>query len=147
MKYRNFCIAAMLAVIFAAPAGRAQVTTPTGTMTLGAAAKFVRGCQHDVGHAIGAVAYAAALMGWRVRAVPEVGDWALSALLGIASQEGPEAEHPDLLLALWPGVPGEWEPAALLSASHHRVTIRRLEGEIRGQSVFADGRNDGPERV
>ena len=26
-------------------------------------------------------------------------------------------------------------------------SFRRLEGEIRGQSVFADGRNDGPERV
>jgi nitroreductase len=72
-----------------------------------------RYCQHDVGHAIGAVAYAAALMGWRVRPVPEVGDWQLSGLLGIASQAGAEAEHPDLLLALWPGEPGAWDPGAL----------------------------------
>jgi SagB-type dehydrogenase family enzyme len=74
-----------------------------------------RYCQHDVGHAIGAIAYAAAVMGWRVRPVPEVGDWQLSALLGIASQDGPEAEHPDLLLALWPGEPGTWDPAGLAS--------------------------------
>jgi len=92
-----------------------------------------RYCQHDVGHAIGAVAYAAAVMGWRVRPVPEVGDWQLSALLGIADQDGPEAEHPDLLLALWPGEPGAWDPAgvatllpalrpdlaATLSSDHH----------------------------
>ena len=72
-----------------------------------------RYCQHDVGHAIGAIAYSAAVMGWSVRAVPQVGDWLLASLLGVASQEGPEAEHPDLLLALWPGEPGAWDPEAL----------------------------------
>jgi SagB-type dehydrogenase family enzyme len=72
-----------------------------------------RYCQHDVGHAIGAVGYAAAVMGWRVRPVPQVGDWQLASLLGIASQQGPEAEHPDLLLELWPGEPGPWDPEGL----------------------------------
>jgi SagB-type dehydrogenase family enzyme len=72
-----------------------------------------RYCQHDVGHAVGAISYSAALLGWRVRPVPEVGDWLLGGLLGVASQEGAEAEHPDLLLALWPGEPSAWDPTGL----------------------------------
>ncbi len=51
--------------------------------------------------------------GGALRPVREVGAWQLSALLGIAGPDGPEAEHPDLLLALWPGEPGAWDPAGL----------------------------------
>lgn len=41
-----------------------------------------RYCQLDVGHAIGALRYAAALLGWRLRAVP-MGSVALARLLGL----------------------------------------------------------------
>lgn len=127
-----------------------------------------RYCQHDVGHAIGAIAYAAAVLGWRARPVPQVGDWQLSALLGIASQTGPEAEHPDLLLALWPGEPGDWDPAGLadlvpalrpdrpapLAADHHpwpvieaaSVACSRPEGvaQVQKRAAPERGGSGGP---
>ncbi len=62
-----------------------------------------RYCQHDAGHAIGAVRYAAACLGWRADLVTSVTDAELSQLLGIAEQSGIEAEHPDCLLLLHPG--------------------------------------------
>jgi SagB-type dehydrogenase family enzyme len=61
-----------------------------------------RYCQLDVGHAIAAVAFAASLLGWRTHRVDGVHDEALARLLGIDTQDGPEAEHPDVLLWLAP---------------------------------------------
>ncbi len=61
-----------------------------------------RYCQHDVGHAVGAIAYAAAALGWRVRLLESAGDEDLAVLLGVHEQSGPDAEHPDCLLAVYP---------------------------------------------
>jgi SagB-type dehydrogenase family enzyme len=61
-----------------------------------------RYCQHDVGHAIGALAVAAAGLGWHARLLEEVADPDLARLLGVDDQEGAEAEHPECLLALVP---------------------------------------------
>ncbi len=61
-----------------------------------------RYCQHDVGHAIAALSYAAGALGWRVRAVRDLGDDDLARLLAIDDQEGLEAEHPDILLLVEP---------------------------------------------
>ncbi len=61
-----------------------------------------RYCHHDVGHAIGALAYSAALLGRRIRLIPGIGDDELAQLLGLDRQEGAEAEHPDCLLAVYP---------------------------------------------
>jgi SagB-type dehydrogenase family enzyme len=61
-----------------------------------------RYCQHDVGHALAAVAYAAAAQGWRTRLLTAVADDELSRLLGITGQIGPEREHPDCLMAVSP---------------------------------------------
>jgi len=61
-----------------------------------------RYCHHDVGHAIGSVVFAAATLGWRTTLIQTVSDEQLSLLLGVHHQEGPEAEHPDCLLALYP---------------------------------------------
>jgi SagB-type dehydrogenase family enzyme len=68
-----------------------------------------RYCQLDVGHAVACVAYAAALLGWRVTPVPLAGA-ELAHLLGLdRSADFPEvrrpwseAEEPELLLALQP---------------------------------------------
>ncbi|MCB9475975.1 MAG: SagB/ThcOx family dehydrogenase [Deltaproteobacteria bacterium] len=72
-----------------------------------------RYCQHDVGHAIGAVAVAAAALGWEARLLEGVTDDVLAALLGIADQTGPEAEHPDGLIAVFPQgaefTKGQWK--------------------------------------
>jgi SagB-type dehydrogenase family enzyme len=68
-----------------------------------------RYCQHDAGHALGAVRYAAAALGWSARLLDGPGDAQIAALLGLnrdADYEGVDAldhEHPDALLVV--GVP------------------------------------------
>ncbi len=62
-----------------------------------------RYCQHDAGHAIAAIAIAAAGLGWQTRLLETLGDDAVAAVLGVDRMEGPEAEHPDVLLQLAPG--------------------------------------------
>lgn len=61
-----------------------------------------RYCQHDVGHAIAAVAIAAAGLGWKVRLLEGVPDDTLALVLGTATQTGPEREIPECLLVLYP---------------------------------------------
>ena len=61
-----------------------------------------RYCQHDVGHAVAALALAAASLGWEVRLLESLGDAELDVLLGIMGQSGIEAEHADCLLAVYP---------------------------------------------
>jgi nitroreductase len=64
-----------------------------------------RYCQHDVGHAIGALAIAAAGLGWAARLVEGVPDRKLADLLGVGDQRGPEAEQPECLLLVVPPSP------------------------------------------
>ncbi len=67
-----------------------------------------RYCQLDVGHAVACVAYAAALLGWRVEPVPGLSAAALARLLGLdrpadfgaGRRDDVEREEPELLLAL-----------------------------------------------
>lgn len=64
-----------------------------------------RYCQLDAGHAVGTLAYAAAVLGWSVRLVDTCDDAALARLLGLdrgADYGAAEREHPDLLLAVLP---------------------------------------------
>ncbi|MDH4317314.1 MAG: nitroreductase family protein [Desulfobulbaceae bacterium] len=57
----------------------------------------------DVGHVLGALTFSARLLGWETRFLENINDHDLNRLLGIHLQEGPEAEHADCLLALYPG--------------------------------------------
>lgn len=62
-----------------------------------------RYCQHDVGHAIAAVRYAAALLGWQVRLLDRWGDDQIATLLGLDRVQDfgrAEAEHADLMLQI-----------------------------------------------
>ncbi|ESS73515.1 hypothetical protein MGMO_18c00230 [Methyloglobulus morosus KoM1] len=62
-----------------------------------------RYCQHDVGHAIGTLRYAAAALGWSVRIVENLGSDRLAGLLGLNRNQdftGAETEEPELLLAI-----------------------------------------------
>jgi len=82
-----------------------------------------RYCQHDVGHAIGALRLAAALLGWRLELLPEWSDAQIAALLGLdrdpdyGNAEREEAE----CVALVQRDPGsgirdsQFDPDALLS--------------------------------
>ena len=65
-----------------------------------------RYCQHDCGHAIAAVSYAAAALGWQSRLVLWAADDVVAGLLGLdrdADFASAEAEAPDALL--WVGNP------------------------------------------
>ena len=60
-----------------------------------------RYCQHDVGHALAALRFAAAALGWRVQLLPEWEDARLATLLGLDRAEdfaGAEPEIPELLV-------------------------------------------------
>jgi len=67
-----------------------------------------RYCQHDCGHAIAAVAYAAAALGWRAQLIPGWGDDELAALLGLDRAEDftdAESERPEVALWVGPELP------------------------------------------
>ena len=64
-----------------------------------------RYCQHDVGHALAALSYAAAGLGWRLELLSEVADADLARWLGLDRAEdfvAHESETPDLLLRINP---------------------------------------------
>lgn len=59
-----------------------------------------RYCQHDAGHALGALCFAAAALGWRVALLSALSDTEVAGLLGVdrtTDFTGVEPEHPDLI--------------------------------------------------
>ena len=67
-----------------------------------------RYCQHDCGHAIAAVSYAAASLGWPTRMLDAASDEDVAAVLGLvrsADDHVVEREEPDCLLWVGPGEP------------------------------------------
>ena len=99
-----------------------------------------RYCEHDVGHAIAAVRYAATTLGWQARVLTSWSDAAIGALLGIDRDEDfseAEREHPDVMLVVsaqqldsadskWASATfvraannGEWQGRANVLAAHH----------------------------
>ena len=69
-----------------------------------------RYCQHDAGHAVGALRFAAATLGWSAQVLDEVADETMEALLGLdrdADFEGAERESAELLMAIGPGNPAK----------------------------------------
>src|SRR5262249_39259774 len=66
-------------------------------------------CQHDAGHAVAAVRYAAACLGWSALLLDGAGDEDVSALLGLNQDESfagldpLDREHPDCLLLVGHG--------------------------------------------
>src|SRR5438132_4251397 len=75
-----------------------------------------RYCQHDAGHAIATVRYAAAAFGWSARLIADVSDTTIATVLGLAQPESFSAiaeqdrEHPDALLLVGPfHTPGKGE--------------------------------------
>lgn len=62
-----------------------------------------RYCQLDIGHALGAVRYAAGALGWAARVVDGIGDTELASLMGLDREEdfaGVERDDADLLIAI-----------------------------------------------
>lgn len=67
-------------------------------------ARAFRYCQHDAGHAIAAIGFAAAALGWKATLLDDLGDEAIADILGLPRDQGPEAERPECLLAVYPQV-------------------------------------------
>jgi len=84
-----------------------------------------RYCQHDAGHAIGALRIAAATLGWSALVLQDVADETIEALLGLdraADFDGAERESAELAMALWPG-----EAAARPSSSLDGEAVKELK--------------------
>ena len=82
-----------------------------------------RYCQHDAGHAIGALRLAAAMLGWKMQLLPRWSDDQIATLLGVARDQdyGPaEREEVECIAVVTPGDPaalaGE-DPAGLVEAA------------------------------
>ena len=82
-----------------------------------------RYCQHDTGHAIGALRLSAALLGWRLALLPRWSDAQLSALLGLDRDEdyaGAEREEPECLAIVTADDPRRWlerDPSPLVESA------------------------------
>jgi SagB-type dehydrogenase family enzyme len=89
-----------------------------------------RYCQHDVGHALAALSYAAHVCGWSLRMLPGPSDEDVAGLLGLehGDCEPVEREHPDLLAVVGAGV-SQCDPGQLGSWSPEPVQdeLRALE--------------------
>jgi SagB-type dehydrogenase family enzyme len=90
-----------------------------------------RYCQHDVGHALGSMRFAAAALGWKFRLLDHVGNAAMSQLLGLDRETdypGAEREHPELMALVvrekWAGDRGLCLPKESVS----QVTTSRWYG-------------------
>jgi SagB-type dehydrogenase family enzyme len=90
-----------------------------------------RYCQLDTGHALGALRYAAATLGWQARVVEGIGRSELAALLGLdraADFGNAEAEEPELLLQVGPRVAAPAAtPRGWTDTDHWHGRANRLE--------------------
>lgn len=77
-----------------------------------------RYCQHDVGHALGSVRFAAQTLGWRMLLLDGTADDTVAALLGVHRSDDfaeAEREHPDCLAVVWPADQERTSGAATIS--------------------------------
>ena len=97
-----------------------------------------RYCQHDAGHALGALCFATAALGWRVALLSALSDAEVAGLLGldrVADFAGVEAEHPDLIAVVFtdPAVRAQRDLAAgvvaAARAGHWTGAANRLSPE------------------
>ena len=61
-----------------------------------------RYAQHDIGHAIAALTFAAAGLGWKTSLLADMSSEEIAVLLGISGEKGPEKQEPACLLAVYP---------------------------------------------
>jgi len=98
-----------------------------------------RYCQLDIGHAIGALRYAAGVLGWSMHMVEGLTSRDISSLLGLDRTEdfagGAEAEAPDLILAVSTGT-----SVASLSQTDQNLVADRLEDWV-GRANVLDRRH------
>ena len=79
-----------------------------------------RYCQHDAGHALAAIRFAAAALGWHAQFVPEWSDERLAKLLGLGRAEdfeNAEMETPELLMQVTTSVAVAEAPSPVASTA------------------------------
>jgi len=74
--------------------------------------RAIRYVNHDLGHAMAAIRYAANLMGWDVALQPQVSSAVLQRLLGFDQFDIPDAELEDADCLLWVSQQGDVSPSA-----------------------------------
>ena len=90
-----------------------------------------RYCQHDTGHAVAALRFAAALLGWRLVLLSRWSDEHIAAVAGVdrdADFAGAEREEPECIVAVTPGDVQPWldaDPEALVEAARDAVWAGR----------------------
>ena len=97
-----------------------------------------RYCQHDVGHALGALRIAAAMQGWRLVVLEALGDSDVARLLGLDRTTdfiGAEAEHPDLIAAVFADTHGGPVPAGVDPGAIDDVTRGAWSGRANALST------------
>ncbi|MDP1651284.1 MAG: SagB/ThcOx family dehydrogenase [Rhodocyclaceae bacterium] len=96
-----------------------------------------RYCQHDCGHALAAVSYAATTLGWPARLLADWGDDEIAALTGVDRAEDfaaveAESEAPEALVWIGPGVaPGSAEVLTMLAGAEWAGRANTLSPEHR----------------
>ena len=93
-----------------------------------------RYCQLDTGHALGALRYAAATLGWQARVVEGIGRSELATLLGLdraADFGNAEAEEPELLVQVGPrlaaaAIPRGWTDTDRWHGRANRLEVRPM---------------------
>jgi SagB-type dehydrogenase family enzyme len=99
-----------------------------------------RYCQHDLGHAVAAVALAAAAVGWRTTLLPAWSQTAIGALTGVDRDDDfleAEREEPGCILAIGPGAVPErlWSGEADLVAAVKAGTWSGRPNQLSGDHV------------
>lgn len=92
-----------------------------------------RYCNHDLGHALAALAFGARLFGWSARLLPEWGDRDLTRLLGFDRTDWPEQEPEYAEALVWIGA---GEPPLALPVAQRREL---LQLEIGGRANRLSG--------
>lgn len=91
-----------------------------------------RYCQHDVGHALGALRLAAAMLGWRLVMLDHLADSDVGRLLGVDRDidfKDAEREEPDLLAVVFPQTESPAQPLAITGDSIARATRGHWMGQ------------------
>ena len=106
-----------------------------------------RYCQHDVGHAIAALRFAAAALGWRVQLLPEWDDAHLGHLLGLDRVEDfadVERETPELLVGVTINEAAALSPAAGIAIEWfgraNRLSHSHVEWPVIDEAITASER-------
>lgn len=100
-----------------------------------------RYCQHDAGHAIAAIRYASATLGWKAEVLAETADVDNAALLGIDRDQDfqeAEREHPDVLLKI------SVETSQTINVSHMLRVLASAQWSGQANRLSEQHTNDWP---